>query len=163
MSNLSPYVLECINNLRDALYEDSSPTEVILHTYGEDPIIIDKLSDRQDITYVVSCSDGYDTINDSYKSISDLRKCIDKTAYRDLRKYRYVSGHNTYRRCLKCKENNCTISTIKLTSTLYEDSCQFCGKNNCTSIWEYLDIIEGYIVRSYDHKCVIGTITAIVN
>lgn len=160
MDQFSPAIAECIHALQQALTDEKSSTEITLHRYGSKPFTVLKLSDRKDIRYKVTCSDEYSLINGEYRSIRDIRKRIDDAAYNDLKKFHYGPSDTSYRRCMTCYSNKNNTMSVALNETLYEDSCAFCGSRTCSSKWEFIDIIEGYIVRASDHKCVLGQITS---
>lgn len=161
MEQFSPDIIEHARVLSDLLKKEGHPTEIVLHTYGNTTITIGNLDKRSDIVYTVQCIDAYQELNGTYRSIRALRGTIDKLMFDDLKQYEYKEkGMPTCRKCLICKENNVVNMTTDLSKTIYEDSCLFCNERTCYSKFEYMDIIEGAIVKVFNFNVKIGTIVA---
>lgn len=154
-------VAACVKSLSEALKRSGKPTEISLHTYGEQQITIDNISRRKDIVYNVRCVDAYQELSGSYNSINSIKYSINKLARAELSQYEHKDAHTiSYRKCLTCQRNNVNVMSTNLSKTIYEDSCGFCNQRVCYSRWEYIDIVEGAIVKSFDHNIIIGSITA---
>lgn len=163
MDQFTPEVTDCVKALYEALRRSASSTEIILHTYGKGCVTIDDLNLRTDIRYNVNAIDSYHELTGMYMSVKAIKIKINVLARIDLKQYAHSESSTLpYRKCLTCKKNNVNVMSVNLTTTIYEDSCGFCNKRTCYSKWEYIDIVEGAVVKSFDHNIVIGTISATI-